>query len=68
VFAKNVTVHIHGITPFQAVFGRYPRVLADFENASLSSVTDDYAGVVKHANRLREICLQQIISGIAADR
>lgn len=71
VFAKNTFLNIHGATPYQAVIGRQPRLLHDFESTSLSAIHDDQNGSTghsKHAIRLREVAVQSIIEGVAADR
>ena len=40
-FAKNVLTDVAGYSPFVAVFGRFPRLLTDLENAGLSQIDED---------------------------
>ena len=71
IFAKNAFVQIHGTTPYQAVLGRTPKVLSEFESVGVSSLNDTEGGHVAHnklAIRLREIAIQSIVEGVAADR
>ncbi len=61
VFAKNALLSVDGTTPYHALLGRVPRMLADFEKP-LGAAGDDQAGVdgaSKHVLRLREVSLQK---------
>ena len=71
VFAKNARIVVHGSTPNQALIGRTPQLLREFENPGVSMVADDLGGREghsRHSVRLREVALQQMIEGTAQDR
>eukprot|EP00972_Heterocapsa_arctica_P114422 16442375-Heterocapsa_arctica.AAC.1 len=44
VFAKNALTCVHGYSPFQAVFGRSPTLLSEFEPLSEAALVDDEDG------------------------
>ena len=70
-FAKNALSNTGGFTPFQSLFGRYPVLLLDLEQAGQSAITDSdgsIAGANRHATRLRELALQSMLSATAASR
>ena len=64
VFAKNALLSISGVTPYQAVLGRTPPVLADFEPSS--DLHHDDAGLehvpARGTTRVRELAIQAIVS------
>jgi hypothetical protein len=66
--AKNCLITVHGVTPYQAVLGRTPRALSDFEGAGLTAIMDNTGTVNNHSTRLRELSLQTMVRGIAEDR
>lgn len=67
VYAKNIMTSVHGVSPYVALYGRYPAILKEMEDSSLSQV-DDSVGTHKHASRLREMALASIIEGVSQDR
>ena len=69
VFAKNTLLQVNGRSPYQAVIGRTPKVLQEFEKQGVSAIADSEGGnLSRHAVRLRELALQSMIEGTAADR
>ena len=69
VAAKNSLLVINGVTPYTAVFGRTPNLLGEFEKPSVSMIADSVGGEAsKHASRLREISVQQMVEGTARER
>ena len=57
VFANNVLLSIHGTTPYKALFGEVPNLMADFDKAGMQ-INDEDAGIPgasRHRHRLREI-------------
>ena len=67
IYAKNIMTSIHGTSPYVALFGRYPAILSEMEDAGLSAV-DDESGTHKHSTRLRELALAGIVEGVSQDR
>ncbi len=67
VYAKNIMTSIHGVSPYVAVYGRYPAILGEMENAGLSKI-DDSQGTHRHVSRLRELAMASIIEGVSQDR
>jgi hypothetical protein len=67
VFAKNILTTVHGVSPYMAVFGRFPGALKEMETPGISLV-DDFQGTHKHATRLRELAMASIVEGVAQDR
>ena len=67
VYAKNIMTSVHGVSPYVAVYGRYPAILSEMENAGLSQI-DDSKGTHKHVSRLRELAMASIIEGVSQDR
>ena len=53
VYAKNIMTSVHGVSPYVALYGRYPSILKEMEDSGLSQM-DDSSGTHKHASRLRE--------------
>jgi hypothetical protein len=68
-FAKNAMLQIHGQSPYQALLGRVPHVMAEFETPGVSMISDAVGGSVsRHVVRIRELSLQAIVEGSARDR
>ena len=67
VYAKNIMTSVHGVSPYVALYGRYPSILKEMEDSGLSLI-DDSSGTHKHASRLRELALASIIEGVSQDR
>lgn len=67
IYAKNIMTSVHGVSPYVALYGRYPSILKEMEDSGLSQV-DDSKGTHKHATRLRELALASIIEGVSQDR
>ena len=68
-FAKNAMLIVHGQSPYQAVLGRVPAVLREFETPGVSLVDDANGGESsRHATRLRELAIQAIVQGTALER
>ena len=67
VYAKNILTSVHGVSPYVALYGRYPVILKEMENSGLSQ-DDDSIGPYKHSTRLREMALASIVEGISQDR
>ena len=68
VFSKNAMIVVHGQTPYQALIGRTPSILAEFEVPGCSVISDDYGVHSRHVIRLREISIQNMIEGTAQER
>ena len=56
VFAGNSLISYNGATPYNARFGRQPRMLPD-----MLALPDDVGGVGRNGHRLRELALQKIV-------
>ena len=71
-FAGNALVSVNQSTPYNAVYGRVPKMLSDIEQVPDSGTRDSeslpYPGLLRHSHRLREIALQQMIEGTARAR
>ncbi len=68
MMAKNIMISVGGETPYRAVFGRSPPMLREFESPTVSMVVDEACepvGGTRHAARVREIALQQMIETTA---
>ena len=64
VFAGNSLVSIGGATPYNARFGRQPRMLPD-----ITAMPNDTApGAGRHMHRMREVALQRMIESTAVAR
>ena len=69
ILAKNSLLVINGYTPYEAVLGRNPQLLLEYERPSVSQLADDIGGKEsKHASRLREIAVASMIEGTAKER
>ena len=58
---------VGGVSPYTAVFGKFPRILEATETATLS-LLDDSAGTHRNAQRLREIALRTMVETHAQNR
>ena len=73
-FAKNAVCCCNGATPYQAVFGRTPVMLTEFDTPGLAEVYDGAFGsasttdATRDANRLREIAVECMVGGAAGSR
>ena len=71
VMVKNILLNTYGHSPFEALTGRRPNVLKDFETVGTTEAEerDDHPKSVAHGvNRLREIACQAIVEGTSKDR
>ena len=69
VYAKNAMIVVHGQSPYQAVLGKVPNVLREFEVPSCSMAADHTGGnLSRHATRLRELSIQHMVEGTARER
>ena len=69
IYAKNAMLVVHGQTPYQALLGRTPNVLKEFEAPTCSMASDQTGGEnSRHATRLRELAIQQMVEGTARER
>ena len=69
--AKNLLISIGGYSPYQALYGRLPPIMAEFEPASETQLDDMSAGVPgvsRHHHRLREIAVQSMVDLTAKQR
>eukprot|EP00959_Pyramimonas_sp_CCMP1952_P362136 7584423-Pyramimonas_sp.AAC.1 len=58
---KNLLITVAGYSPYQAVYGRLPPLLAEFEPVSDCQIDDQSAGIPgisRHHHRLREVAMQ----------
>jgi len=68
-FSLNALLSINGSTPFNAVYGRSPKILPDINCPDATHEHDvPMPGLIRHTNRLREIAVQSIIDGTAKAR
>ena len=71
--AKSCMIVCHGATPKQAAFGITPSLLTEFEAFGTAVLHDGKrdsagsSGQPRDVNRLREIPLEMMVSGIAPD-
>ena len=69
VFSKNALLMIKGSTPYNAVLGRTPAILAEFDSPAVSQVSDGLGGECsKNIVRVRELALQTMIESTAVER
>ena len=71
VLAKNVLTTVAGQTPYRALYGREPPVLAEFEPVSETQLDDFSAGVAgysRHHHRVREIAIAAMVQETAQMR
>ena len=69
--AKNVLTTIGGFTPYTALYGRSPPMMADFEPGSETKLDDSSGGVEgysRHHLRLREVAVQSMVELTAKQR
>ena len=67
--AKNIFLSCHGESPYKALYGRVPNILAEFEKAHGAAIEDGDPGDISRSHhRLREISVQKIVEGVAQDR
>ena len=72
--AENMMIVCHGATPSQAVFGRTLPLLTESDAPGVAQLDDGKCGSARSsdqtrdANRLREIVLEMMVSGVAHDR
>ena len=60
---------VGGSTPYNALYGRVPRILPEIEQFDSVGETERLnPGLIRHANRLREISVQAMIEGSARAR
>ncbi|CAK0897272.1 unnamed protein product [Prorocentrum cordatum] len=68
---KNLLITVAGFSPYQAVYGRLPPLLAEFEPVSHCQIDDQSAGIPgisRHRHRLREVAMQAMVEMTAKDR
>jgi hypothetical protein len=69
MLAKNSLFTIAGTTPYEAVLGRHPPLLAESESPGASQLDDnDPQSVSRHVVRLRELALQSMVEESAQQR
>ena len=71
VLANNLLTSIAGCSPYQAVYGRLPGIMSEFEPQSDLQLDDMGAGVPgvsKHHHRLRELALDAMVNATARQR
>ena len=62
-------LQIHGKSPYEAVIGRTPKIMQEFEDQGISAIEDSKGGSLsRHAVRLRELAMQAMVEGTAQDR
>ena len=68
---KNLLITVAGFSPYQAVYGRLPPLMAEFEPVSDCQIDDQSAGIPgisRHHHRLREVAMQSMVEMTAKDR
>ncbi|MAD34454.1 MAG: hypothetical protein CMJ88_11970, partial [Planctomycetes bacterium] len=74
VFAGNALITTGDTTPYNAVYGRVPRILPNLPNSVQYDAVDGESsenilpGLIRHSHRLREIAVQRIVEATAAAR
>ena len=69
IFAGNALLNINGSTPYNAVYGRVPKVLPGIDQiANPGETKESHVGSLAHTHRLREISVQAMIEGSARAR
>ena len=73
VFAGNALVSVNNTTPYNAVYGRVPKLLPDIDqpnsdDAPVDSQAVPDPGLLRHTHRLREVAVQQMVEGTARAR
>ena len=68
-FCLNALLTINNASPYNAVYGRVPKILPDI-NCPDSELEHNVpaGGLIRHTNRLREIAVQSIVDGTAKAR
>ena len=70
-FVKNSLVSVGGVAPLQALLGRLPPMLSEFEPASETQLDDtdvDAATASRHVHRIRELAVQSMVDVTAHQR
>ena len=69
MLAKNTLLNVGGVSPYNAVFGRSPNMLADFEGSAMNTLAPEGSTEsIRGQQRLREIALESMIGCSARDR
>ncbi len=71
VLAKNLLLSVGGVCPYQALYGRMPPIMAEFEPLSETMLDDESAGIPgisRHSQRLREVAVQSMVDLTAKQR
>jgi len=69
VFAGNALLTVNNSTPYNAVYGRVPKILPDINCPDAEHEEDvPKPGLIRHVHRLREIAVQAMIDGTAKAR
>ena len=69
VFGGNAMISINGSTPYNAVYGRVPRLLPDINQLEApEGAARSAPGLISHTHRLREVSVQAMLDGTASAR
>ena len=69
VLCGNALLSINNSTPYNAVYGRVPRILPSIDQiAEPDSSVEPMPGAIRDSHRLREISVQSMIEGSATAR
>ena len=69
IFCGNALLTIRDSSPYNAVYGRVPRILPGIDQiAEPNSSAEPLPGLIRHAHRLREVSIQAMVEGSAAAR
>ena len=74
VFVGNAMLTTNDTTPYNAVYGRVPRILPNLPNSIQDDAVDGAGsdaplpGLIRHSHRLREIAVQRVVEATAAAR
>ena len=73
VFAGNALISVNNTTPYNAVYGRVPRLLPDINQPNAEDKPQDgdnieFPGLLRNSHRLREIAVQAMVEGSARAR
>ena len=68
-FVGNAMISINGSTPYNAVYGRVPRLLPDINQLEApEGAARSAPGLISHTHRLREVSVQAMLDGTASAR
>ena len=69
VFCGNALLTVGGSSPYNALYGRVPRMLPSIDQLTVpGEVANTHPGLIAHTHRLREVSIQAMVEGSARAR